>query len=447
MKLRSRLMIRCLIVFSLLMGLFGALLIHVSFDLQMRREEEALAARSADLTRSLEAAAVNYALQSISLTDEIAVRLAGETDGIAALFGANGQPLVGDMRRLPETDGLFREGETLYALRSAFLAGRRVRLLTSASLEPVFAGRRTLLASYAAVYLLLMALCALILRLAARGLTRPLERLADTSRCLAAGDLTSRAAPEPDLEVGALASAFNRMADALTGQLERQRQFISSLTHEIKTPLAAIIGHADLIRSGRAIGTDAMLSAQHIFREGKRLNALSMRLLDLILLEQEDTILKPLPLKPLLEEMAGAFQPEAERRSIHLEVSCCACLVEAEEILLRTLLQNLTDNAFKSGATRVCLSAGLTGRGVTLSVRDDGRGMNQETLAHIVEPFYRADKARSRAQGGAGLGLSLCARIAALHHTALCFDSAPGQGTTVWIILSGKPLSPDEAIS
>ena len=106
-------------------------------------------------------------------------------------------------------------------------------------------------------------------------------------------------------------------------------------------------------------------------------------------------------------------------------------IVFADGMLLETLLSNLVDNAINAGAKNISLSAARENGRVLLSVTDDGCGMDEETLLHAEEPFYRADKARSRAHGGAGLGLSLAARIARLHDTRLFYESEKGRGTRI----------------
>jgi signal transduction histidine kinase len=105
-----------------------------------------------------------------------------------------------------------------------------------------------------------------------------------------------------------------------------------------------------------------------------------------------------------------------------------------DPLLLSLLFDNLTDNAVKSGATRVTLSCGEG----EVSVTDDGRGMTAEQLAHITRPFYRTDKSRSRGEGGTGLGLALCKQIALCHGAELSFTSETGKGTRVKVIFERR---------
>ena len=161
--------------------------------------------------------------------------------------------------------------------------------------------------------------------------------------------------------------------------------------------MTSILGYADLLRRGTLSPEEQASAADYIFSEGKRLERLSLKLLDLYLAQHQ--------------------QPA----------------------LFRSLLLNLVDNSRKAleKGGRIALTCTMTETGCRLTVEDNGRGMPPEVLAHLTEAFYRVDKSRARAQGGAGLGLALCERIAVLHGGAIHFASTPGQGTTVTVSLEG----------
>ena len=163
-------------------------------------------------------------------------------------------------------------------------------------------------------------------------------------------------------------------------------------------------------------------------------------------------------LSDLFEPMAGRFGKVAEKEGVTLTIVPSSLAVSGDEELLTILLSNLIDNAIKACRDEnpkgtetekekekkektVTVSAQLHGENVILCVQDSGRGIAQEGLLHVTEPFYRTDKARSRADGGAGLGLSLCREIVAAHGGTLCFESRPGCGTTVTVTLTSDPAA------
>ena len=283
-----------------------------------------------------------------------------------------------------------------------------------------------------------------------RRLTRPLDRLAKTAVLLGEGDLTRRAPSGGSTqEIALLSKSFNRMADQVEQQMEQLREesrrrdeFVANFTHELKTPLTSIIGYADLMRSFELEAPQRREYSDFIFREGSRLESLSLHLLELIVLGRGDTPLSPISSRILLEGARRSLAPLLEKEKIELLVRLEDHPVLANADLVQTLVYNLADNARKAmdGPVRKVLITGrLAEDRYQITVSDTGRGIPADQLARITEPFYMVDKSRSRRQGGAGLGLALCQRIAQLHGSRLDFISQPGTGTSVTFTL---PLAP-----
>ena len=224
--------------------------------------------------------------------------------------------------------------------------------------------------------------------------------------------------------------------EELTG---RREEFIASFAHELKTPLTAIIGYADMLRSKDMAPKPRFTAAGYIFSEGKRLEALSLKLMDIIVLGKQEFQKRRYDTGVLIREVAAVTVPSLGDAGMTLEIRWEKGEVEVEPDLFKTLLINLVDNARK--ASKHGQSIDLYGKneegGYAFYIRDYGRGMKEEDLARITEPFYMVDKSRSRAQNGAGLGLALCKRIAELHGTQLQYSSEPDKGTTVRVLLPG----------
>lgn len=149
--------------------------------------------------------------------------------------------------------------------------------------------------------------------------------------------------------------------------------------------------------------------------------------------------LSPVDAAALANRAATAVRPKAAAQGVTVSVKLAPPLpaLAGDAELLESLLLNLLDNAVKASAPGVVVTltadADVTG-GCRFIVRDTGRGMTAEELCRIGQPFYRADKARSRAEGGAGLGVALCRSITAAHGASLDYESAPGEGTTATLI-------------
>ena len=206
---------------------------------------------------------------------------------------------------------------------------------------------------------------------------------------------------------------------------------------ELKTPMTAIIGYADLLRQDSLEENTRLTAADYIYSEGQRLEKLSFKLLDLLLLEKDEVVFREVNLFTFLEEVEKALAPVLEKKNVKLVCRGVRGKVKLEPDLVKSLLYNLVDNAGKAidGEGAITVRGVLIPGGCEIQVIDNGRGMEEAELSHITEAFYRVDKSRSRQQGGAGLGLSLCRRIVELHGGHLHFASVPGSGTRVTVTL------------
>lgn len=310
----------------------------------------------------------------------------------------------------------------------------------------LFASRSDQYRSFFVLMLVLTAAVGVLSLSASAMLLRPLHRLSNATRRLAEGELDQRVAVDRDDELGQLSADFNVMANRIRRQVRelreaarRQEDFIGSFAHEIKTPLTSIIGYADLLRSRPMTEAQVRENAGYIFSEGRRLEALSRKLMDLIVLDRHDFPLREVPLDAFLRRVAGAYRPALERQGIQLTVRAKPVKALLEPDLMETVCLNLLDNARKAmeEGGSVLLEGLPEEGGCRILVCDTGKGIPEQELARITEPFYMVDKSRARAQGGAGLGLALCARIVELHGGRLEFESTEGEGTRAIVHLKG----------
>ena len=216
---------------------------------------------------------------------------------------------------------------------------------------------------------------------------------------------------------------------------------MGGFAHELKTPMTSIIGYADMLRSIQLEPEKHFLAANYIFSEGKRLESLSLKLLDILVLQKTDFALKPVSAAQLAKETAGLYFPVLQESGLRIEICCEDRTVQAEPDLFKTLLINLLDNARKASDPGSCIriSGTQSENDYLLTVQDYGRGIPEEELPRITEAFYMVDKSRARAQNGAGLGLAICAQIAEIHGAHLSIESKLGNGTAVTIRLKGGP--------
>jgi len=287
-----------------------------------------------------------------------------------------------------------------------------------------------------------------------RGL-RPLEDMAATAGEIAGGELGRRVTPaEERTEVGRLGLALNAMlgeieaafADRAASE-DRLRRFLADASHELRTPLTSIRGYAEIFDLGASERpADLATSMRHIREEAKRMNVLVDDLLLLARLDHE----RPLDVRQtdvvgVLDTAVSAMRLVAPGHPVTLS-SPDVLVVPCDPGRLRQLVDNLVANAIShspEGApveVRVVRGAGS----VRIEVTDHGPGVPAEEQGRIFEPFYRADFARARTEGGAGLGLAIVAAIARAHGGRVGLQSAPGGGATFWFELPApRALDPD----
>ena len=230
---------------------------------------------------------------------------------------------------------------------------------------------------------------------------------------------------------------------------ERMRkEFSANVSHELKTPLTAMIGYADMLRSRKLDDERHFLCANYIYTEGKRLETMALRLLDIIVTRRKEIDRKTTNVSSIFSYLQEIYDETKNPEDGRVKVDICWEKGElyAEENLLKTVLINLTDNAIK--ASEEGQTVEITGRhmenGYYFQVRDEGIGIPEEELHKITEAFYMVDKSRSRAHNGAGLGLALCTAILELHHSSLKIESTQGFGSCMSFLIPDEGVKSDE---
>lgn len=296
-----------------------------------------------------------------------------------------------------------------------------------------------------AVYSLIIYLCAafisiVLIFLITRRILKPLRELQSAALDISGGNLKRRAAVRARDEIGSVAKAFNAMADRIENQVteleqesERRKQLLGSLTHELKTPMTSIIGYSDTLLHVNLKWEQKQRALYHIKEECSRLERLGSKLMSLMGLYDNDSIcMEEISMQELFEQTAQIEKHPLNNRGIKLE---CLCSMEKRKVdrdLFESLLINLIDNSAK--ASKEGDTIYLIGEGNRITVRDQGCGIPKEEIARVTEAFYMVDKARSRKEGGCGLGLALCSKIATLHGAKLLIESEVGEGTQISVI-------------
>ena len=271
---------------------------------------------------------------------------------------------------------------------------------------------------------------------------RPLAELRRSAARIAQGQYGERTSAAGGDEVGELAESFNAMADSvqahireLTETAERQRLFISGVTHEFKTPLTAILLNADSLQN---VCLDEQAQAEAVERmvgQCAWLERLVQKLLKLITL-REGIDRRPCDTAELIERVRESTEENLNRRGVTLAVRGDTEEMELDADLMQSVLVNLIDNAAKASSPGQTVT--LTVREDGFTVEDQGEGIPAAELERVREPFYMVDRSRSKQRGGLGLGLALANEIVQAHGGTLDIESAVGEGTAVRVELWQK---------
>lgn len=423
----------CMVALVLtLLGPGMALVVSRSFALTMERERARALGEEAAIARAL---TLEIAEGNVGRSTASTLQTRYGSNELTIYLLQNGETITGEalptVQKLPEllnteTRATLLDGVSERLLIAHALDGE-ITLLTALDVSPVYALRRELLRGAAALGLIGLALAGALAIWISGVLTRPLSQLADAAAKLADGDYAAPLPAAKNDEMNALIRAFSRMSaaidereTALRTQAEERQALIDALAHEMRTPLTAILGGARLLQQSRLSGSQQSELLDTMAREASRLSTMDERLLLLTRLDHEAPAFAPFDSQAMAREALSVFD------GVRLEGDDAVFVGERELTIL--LLRNLVVNAQRAGgkeAVRVTLHPD------GFDVTDYGCGMTKEQIARAFEPFYKADKARTRSAGGAGLGLPLCRKIARLHHGKLHMESEIGRGTRV----------------
>lgn len=317
---------------------------------------------------------------------------------------------------------------------SSIIQGVTYTIYTVTDITPVYNQIIAMVWQFVLIGTVAITIGTCLLLLILRFSMKPISQLRDTAQKISQGEYANRVEISSKDEVGDLAGSFNIMAQAVEKHIseleersERQRLFIGGVAHEFKTPLTSILIHADTLINTTLPEENRQTSVRYIYEQSHLLERLTTKMLKLITVgakvglhdENIDNVLDSL-------QVCTADVLQSREQSIIFESSHLTYRMDHD--LMLSLLINLVDNASKASEPGQTIT--VTARANEITVSDQGTGISPEDLQHITEPFYTADKSRSKKLSGNGIGLALAQEIAKAHGARLEFESEPGVGTT-----------------
>jgi two-component system sensor histidine kinase ArlS len=245
-------------------------------------------------------------------------------------------------------------------------------------------------------------------------------------------------------EIKELAETFNGLLNRITNAFELQKRFVSDASHELRSPLTAIRGHAQLLQKrGRENPEMQKEGLEIIINEAERLSRLVDDMLLLARSEKKTNQFKEINITGIVYKQASELQ--LLYPNIRLPEDCKPVMIRGDEEALKRVFINLLDNAIRAAGQRGSIQVDFhnDNNNVEILIIDNGPGIDQENISHVFERFYRVDSARDRDKGGSGLGLSIVSEIVEIHQGKVYVESTNDRGTTFTVKLPVLSNSPD----
>lgn len=382
MKYRYKVLIINMIVISIALSLSGFILMSRNNSMMMESQ-----AKNAVVENNLAQSVIEYSLLDVinsgssvakrlpEIGDEVSAGMLTDTSDLFIrydndiLFSTNASSDI-NADLFSHHDGIkknyiiSRENKDLYIYVTSFGAinDKTLNIITRRNITETEVLMNKNVHDYMLFTIIILMLSGILVYIISYLLTRPLEKLNRVTDAFAEGDFSARSDISSDDEVGLLSDKFNDMAssvedhiDELNDMLHRRDQFVADFTHEIKTPMTAIIGYADTIRSVDLSREEEIHAASYIFSEGKRLEQMSMKLFDLLYIKDHHIEKTPCSTTSIGEDVVTSVTPLLKEADMKLKYHFDNAVVTCEPGLIKTVLINLIDNAKKASEEKAVI--------------------------------------------------------------------------------------------
>ena len=292
-----------------------------------------------------------------------------------------------------------------------------------------------------------------------RRITNPILRLTDISKKMAEFDFDAKYEVKGDNEIEQLGEHMNQLSEILERTIselksannelkidiekkeqidEMRKDFLSNVSHELKTPLTSISGYAEIMKNGLVKPEDMKRFSENIYQEAQRMITLIGDIIKLSQLDENRVELEKqaVDLYPIAQSVVSRLKEWASQAKVTLEIRGEGQIIEGTSQILDEMIYNLCDNGIKynKAGGHVNVTVGSRQGCPFVSVEDNGIGIPEEDQKRVFERFYRVDKSHSRQIGGTGLGLSIVKHGAIYHNAKVEMESTPGRGTSITIV-------------
>lgn len=320
-----------------------------------------------------------------------------------------------------------------------------VYLVTECDISNLVNDQNGMISYFHRIYLLIMCVGFPVILLLSSLLVRSINKVSKAARRIAEGRYQERIDVPGRDEIGELAVNFNHMAEnieekivELSNQAQQKEDFAANFAHELKTPLTSVIGYADMLYQKDLPREQVKNAAEYILNEGMRLEALSLKLMDLFVMDKQDFLLEEMSVRDIFADLKQGIDPVCQKRGVRFHVEVADGSIDVDYDLFKTMILNLVDNSIKADCEDIWIIGKVEGMVYQICLEDNGKGIPPEELGRITEAFYMVDKSRARKQHGAGLGMALVAKVIEIHRARMKINSDGKTGTKVYLNFERK---------
>lgn len=440
MKIRINIRLIGIAILAIIATVIGITIIYYNLFEGQVRSDLSVSAKLLKDTRYFES--VDIDVDQIDLStdlDELRVTWI-DKDGTVLYDNDASAELLQNHYDRPEIQEAFKQGEGEAVRRSDTMNedtfyyalrldnGTVLRVATNA--QSIWAVFKSAIPIILLIILLIISICIAISHLLTKQLLKPIEMMAE--------NLENADYESPYRELDPLAEMLRTQHTDILSAAKVRQDFTANVSHELKTPLTAISGYAELLEGGM-VGAEKQNHFYHEIRKNAdRLLALINDILRLSDLDRKDSELHftEVDLYEIVSESMEVLSVNAKQRNVTIELEGKTSIVCGNKDMLKELVENLGQNAirYNNPNGKVKISVGTIDGQVALTVKDNGIGIPVSEQQRIFERFYRVDKSRSKATGGTGLGLAIVKHIVEIHGAKIELESAPGAGTTISVL-------------
>ena len=453
MRLFHKIFLCFVVIFSITFQVAGYLLMNHTYGNAISQEKK-LAIQNFQYNR--------YILQSILYSDpEFFFKEETEVENISnsfsvpvAVYGIDGKYFFSNLATQPGELDFVEVDDNRISFRIYEKDGRNyifvcdyirqgenaIYLITQTDISSVIDTQKNMIDYFQKIYIVILCISFPMIFLLTNLITTPIKKVRKATKRIAGGRYTERISIKGKDEISELAYDFNQMAGQIEEKITelsdaaRQKEdFAANFAHELKTPMTSVIGYADMLYQRNLPREEVKSAAGYILKEGMRLESLSLKLMDLFVLDKQEFILEKMSVREMFENLEQGIEPVCRKHGAILHMEIEDGIIRVDYDLFKTMILNLADNALKADCRDVWVEGKQDGNIYQIRIKDNGKGIPPEELERITEAFYMVDKSRSRKQHGAGIGMALVSKIVEVHGAKMEIESDGKTGTQIYL--------------